>query len=403
MGKQAMLATSSRHSLGNHMHLNIKKRRFYVAVLFDVSGQSCLRSTRFLSDRGRWFPGCGLFQNGLDGVRKLLRLKSYRSEVNKKDFPNSRQPGQDGNCCRHVGFSRNNASLRSGYSLRIVGFLKMPGGDWRYTLSGVILTNYAGQQRTTLDKPTQRGVSFPSEAIMTIEKQVLTIPDVARILKVSEKTITRMLQDGSIPGFKIANQWRFHPEDFENWLKMKRTERDGSARSGITDMLSQELEFLPISRLTDESLVVTNLPRGTKEEVLTALSQPLIDRGVVTNPAEFLSGLITREGMMSTGVGGGVALPHLRNPQNFPVERPLIVFGTSPEGIEWDSLDGNPVNLFLLPVTGHEVVHIRTLAAIRQALVIDGIIDLLAEAGSGKELMSILLKIETIQRDNKWN
>ncbi len=238
---------------------------------------------------------------------------------------------------------------------------------------------------------------------MTIEKPALTIPDVARILKVSEKTITRMLQDGSIPGFKIANQWRFHPEDFENWLKMKRTERNGSARNGIAAMLSQELESLPISRLTDENLVVANLPRGSKEEVLTALSQPLINRGIVTESEAFLSGLMAREEMMSTGVGGGVALPHLRNPQTLPVDRPLIVFGTSPEGIEWGSLDGNPVNLFLLPVTGHEVVHIRTLAAIRQALVIDGVIDLLVEAGSGKELMSILLKIETIQRNYKWN
>ncbi|MCK5736145.1 MAG: helix-turn-helix domain-containing protein, partial [Spirochaetaceae bacterium] len=82
---------------------------------------------------------------------------------------------------------------------------------------------------------------------MTIEKTALTIPDVAQILKVSEKTITRMLQDESIPGFKVANQWRFHPEDFDNWLKKKRSERGGSARTGIASMLSQELESVPLS------------------------------------------------------------------------------------------------------------------------------------------------------------
>jgi len=234
---------------------------------------------------------------------------------------------------------------------------------------------------------------------MIIEKPVLTIPDVARILKVSEKTITRMLQDGSIPGFKIANQWRFHPEDFENWLNKKRSGRDGSARRGIASMLSGELEALPLSRLTSEELVIINLSPGSKNEVLAALTRPLIDRGVIENSESFLSGLMAREEMMSTGVGGGVALPHLRNPQDFPVERPMIVFGTSPGGIGWDALDGNPVNLFLMPVTGDEVIHLRTLAAIRKALVIDGIIELLVEAGSGKELMSTLLKIEAIQQD----
>lgn len=236
---------------------------------------------------------------------------------------------------------------------------------------------------------------------MTIERPALTIPDVARILKVSEKTITRMLQDGSIPGFKIANQWRFHPEDFENWLKKKRRERGGSARSGIASMLSHELESIPLSRLTAEDLVVINIAPGTKEEVLKALSQPLIDRGVIKDKDTFVSGLMAREKMMSTGVGGGVALPHLRDPQEVPVERPLVIIGTSLEGIIWDSLDGNPVTLFLMPVTGDEVIHIRTLAAIRKALVMDGIIELLSQAGSGEELMSILLKIETIQQEMK--
>lgn len=234
---------------------------------------------------------------------------------------------------------------------------------------------------------------------MTREKMVLTIPDVAKILQVSEKTIMRMLQDESIPGFKVANQWRFHPEDFDNWLKKKRSERGGSARTGIASMLSQELESVPLSRLTAEDLVVTDIPPGRKEDVLAVLTQPLVDRGIVVNPDRFISGLMDREEMMSTGVGGGVALPHLRNPRDQSVDRPLIIMGISPAGVEWNSIDGNPVNLFLMPVTGNEVIHLRTLAAIRQALVIDEIIELLVKAGSGKELMSILLKIETLQQN----
>jgi len=231
------------------------------------------------------------------------------------------------------------------------------------------------------------------------EDQVLTIADVAKRLQVSEKTISRMLQEGTIPGFKVANQWRFHPTDFERWLLDKRTERDGSARRGIATMLSGELESIPISRLTTEKLIIPDIHGDSKEEVLSLMTRSLADMGIVDRPEKFVSGLLARERMMTTGVGGGIALPHLRNPEDQPVDRPYLVVGISPNGIEWDSIDGKPVNLILLPVTGNEVLHVRTLAAIRRMLIIDGVIDMLTEASSPQDAMSVLIKIETIQQE----
>ena len=223
---------------------------------------------------------------------------------------------------------------------------------------------------------------------MAQEDQILTITDVAKRLQVSEKTISRMLQEGTIPGFKVANQWRFHPRDFERWLSDKRSERDGSARRGIATMLSGELESIPISRLTSENLILTDLHGESKEDVLKLMTRPLVDMGIVDQPEKFAAGLFGREQMMTTGVGGGIALPHLRNPEDQSVDRPYLVVGISPRGINWDSIDGKPVNLILLPVTGNEVLHVHTLAAIRRMLI---------EASSPQDVMSVLIKIETIQ------
>ncbi len=233
---------------------------------------------------------------------------------------------------------------------------------------------------------------------MAHEITTLTIAEVAKVLKVSEKTIIRMLQEGSIPGFKVANQWRFHPEDFNRWLNSKRREGDSAARSGIATMMSQEIESIPLSRLTSEDLVVMDVPAGSKEEILKALTHPLVKKGIVTDEATFINSLLVREGMMSTGVGGGVALPHIRYPQDVPLDRPSIVIGICKTGAEWKALDGEPVRLFLLPVTGNEVIHVRVLSTIRQALIIDGMIDLLVEAEAPKDVMSILIQIETIQQ-----
>jgi excisionase family DNA binding protein len=50
------------------------------------------------------------------------------------------------------------------------------------------------------------------------EDSVLTIKDVAAILKLAEKTVYSMAQDGELPAFKIRGQWRIRRIDFEKWI-----------------------------------------------------------------------------------------------------------------------------------------------------------------------------------------
>ena len=48
--------------------------------------------------------------------------------------------------------------------------------------------------------------------------QILTIKDVAAILKLAEKTVYSMAQDGELPAFKVRGQWRIRRVDFEKWI-----------------------------------------------------------------------------------------------------------------------------------------------------------------------------------------
>lgn len=50
------------------------------------------------------------------------------------------------------------------------------------------------------------------------EYQVLTIKEVAGILKLAEKTVYSMAQDGELPAFKVRSQWRIRKVDFEKWM-----------------------------------------------------------------------------------------------------------------------------------------------------------------------------------------
>jgi len=53
--------------------------------------------------------------------------------------------------------------------------------------------------------------------------EVLTIRDIAGILKLAEKTVYSMAQDGELPAFKVRGQWRIRRTDFDKWIATQAT------------------------------------------------------------------------------------------------------------------------------------------------------------------------------------
>jgi len=54
------------------------------------------------------------------------------------------------------------------------------------------------------------------------EDEVLTMKEVAALLKIGEKTAYTMAQQGKLPGFKVGGQWRFRRADLEKWMDAQR-------------------------------------------------------------------------------------------------------------------------------------------------------------------------------------
>ena len=81
-----------------------------------------------------------------------------------------------------------------------------------------------------------------------------------------------------------------------------------------------------------------------------------------------LRALNEREQLHSTGIGDGVALPHARNALVGLVERPVIVFGRSVQGVPFGAIDGAPSKLFFLLVAPTVTEHLSMLARISRLL-----------------------------------
>ena len=90
---------------------------------------------------------------------------------------------------------------------------------------------------------------------------------------------------------------------------------------------------------------IVDLKATTKRDVLKELADLLTSHPNVLNCGVFLEAIYKREELVSTGVGLGVAIPHVKIPE---VTDYVICVGRKKEGIEFDSLDGQPVRLVFM-------------------------------------------------------
>ena len=61
--------------------------------------------------------------------------------------------------------------------------------------------------------------------------EILTLPEVAQLLKVAEKTVYTMAQKGELPAFKVRGQWRFKRDDIDTWIEQQKVAlRPGDGR-----------------------------------------------------------------------------------------------------------------------------------------------------------------------------
>ncbi len=146
---------------------------------------------------------------------------------------------------------------------------------------------------------------------------------------------------------------------------------------------------MKIQDIVSPEAIVDNLKARTKEDVLRELSE-VIAKIVPKLSADALTSiLMERESLGSTGIGDGVAIPHGKVNG---IERLVAAFGSSRNGVQFQSLDGKPAHLFFLIVAPEYSagMHLKALARISRLLKDERFRRSLLEAADADELRSIL-------------
>ena len=104
------------------------------------------------------------------------------------------------------------------------------------------------------------------------------------------------------------------------------------------------------------------LTAKTKASVLRQMAALAEKTGRVCDPAALLQGLEAREELCSTGIPGGLALLHSRNPESYLFETAFLALGRTIQQIPFGAPDGQPTNLFFLIGCPDDRMHLHTLA-----------------------------------------
>lgn len=150
---------------------------------------------------------------------------------------------------------------------------------------------------------------------------------------------------------------------------------------------------MQITDLLKRESVELNGSAGSKAEALDKLIQLMVKQGNIADPEEYRKKVFAREEEGSTGVGEGVAIPHAKTAA---VTRPGLAFMRCTDGVEFDSLDGQPARLFFLiaaPDT-RDNVHLDVLSRLSTLLMDPDFIDGIMAVDSVDGLYDLIGKAE---------
>lgn len=102
---------------------------------------------------------------------------------------------------------------------------------------------------------------------------------------------------------------------------------------------------MAIHEILDKNITDFSIRASNKREVLSHLSKLLLNNNYITDEAQFIKDIYLREQEGLTGIGQAVAIPHGKSKA---VVSPTIAIGRTNEYIEWETIDGNPVNIIFL-------------------------------------------------------
>jgi PTS system nitrogen regulatory IIA component len=221
----------------------------------------------------------------------------------------------------------------------------------------------------------------------------------ARYLHISPAQVQKLAERGTVPGRKIAGQWRFSRGEIHHWLEERigaADERDLQQVQGILDeaAASHEASTVAIGELLLPDAVAIPLAARTRNSVIKAMVELAAKTGLLWDSAEMAEAVQAREKLHPTALDNGVALLHPRRPLANILAQPVVSLGRTQTGIPFGSESGRLTDIFFLICSVDDSQHLRTLARLSRMIAMPDFLPTLRTAENVAEALSAVQRFE---------
>ncbi len=239
---------------------------------------------------------------------------------------------------------------------------------------------------------------------------ILTLKELAEYLKISERSVQRMVKSGQIHGSKLGGQYRFNGSEIDRiFFQDKGASEDYVPLSELTHTMFE----IPISRLITENRVVLDMKATCMAEAIEELTPPDVFNNLVLDINELRSKCLEREKLLNTGVGKGLAIPHPRDPVTSLRAPGCVVIGISKKGVDYSAkfknikeglpdivsspVDGEPIRLFFFICAQNIELHLHLMGKIATLARDKAFIDSCNNASTAQDIIRAVM---THERNN---
>jgi PTS system nitrogen regulatory IIA component len=219
----------------------------------------------------------------------------------------------------------------------------------------------------------------------------LTIREAASYLGVSEPTVRRWIGERSLPVHKAHERLYLNPLELWEWAAANNIP---ISRGLLEKARRSPDEIPPLADLLRLGGIFHDVEGSTKSDVLRAFVErlplpPEHDRA-------FLLGVLeAREAMGSTGIGNGIAIPHVRNPIVLQIDQPFVTLCLLRHPVEFDAPDDKPVHALFLVVSPTVPAHLQILARLGFVLRDEALRELLRTSAPADDILGRIEMVES--------
>jgi nitrogen PTS system EIIA component len=218
----------------------------------------------------------------------------------------------------------------------------------------------------------------------------ITVRQAATYLGVNEATLRRWIKERGLPVHRVTERLHLNAIEVWEWA----VENGVPASRSLLEEAQRSPEVVPpLSALLEAGGIHRDVAGEDKSGALAAIVQhlplaPDVDRDFL------LTVLDAREAMGSTGIGDGIAIPHVRNPILLHVDQPFVSLSLLRKPVEFGAVDGKPVHALFLVVSPSVPAHLRILAQLGFVLRDPAMRDLLARRAPTAEILARTRELE---------